>query len=126
MTEPKEIIQCKCTTFRRTVELHIWSDAEYYTSIGLDTIAEITEWANWCVWFIEEHNCNLIWLADYDLDVLAHELVHTAENMCNQCWVELWWEPMAFIVQELLVKIISKSKWKFKLNKRTALFFNEE
>lgn len=123
MLEPKEIIRCKCLTFRRTLQVFIWWDSEYYSNIWLEDMIEYVEWSAWCAFLSVSDNCNIIWLPDYNLDDLVHELVHTAEHMCEQCGMRVWWEPMAYIVQELLIKILSESKWKFKVNKNNIKFF---
>lgn len=118
MKEPIETIDVCVATFRRTLSLFIWWDREYYEWIWLWDLVETMEWAEWCYCYVPENNCNVIWLNNYDLVVLVHELIHCWEQMCKQCWVPTEWEPIAYIIEELLTKILTETKWKFKFNKK--------
>ena len=107
-------------TFRRTLELRVWWGKEECEKVGMDY--DLT-W--WFYFFDDENNCNVIWLRDYDLSVLVHELVHCVEWICEQCWLEMKWEPIAYIYQELFCRIWSECWSKFKLDEDTKRFFKQ-
>ena len=76
-------------------------------------------------YFDEENNCSLIWLRDYNLNTLIHELIHCVENMCEQVGLEMKWEPIAYMYEELFTQIWNKCWKKFKLDKDTADFYKK-
>ena len=107
-------------TFRRTLELRIWWGKEDCEKVWMDY--NLT-W--WFYYFDEENNCNIIWLRDYNLNTLIHELIHCLENMCEQVWLEMKWEPIAYIYEELFTQIWNKCWNKFKLDKDTSDFYKD-
>ena len=108
----------KVWTFRRTLELRIWWGKEECEKVWMDY--NLT-WGFY--YFDEENNCNIIWLRDYNLNTLVHELIHCVENMCEQVGIEMKWEPIAFIYEELFTKIMIQCKNKFKLDEDTEWFY---
>lgn len=117
------IYYIKVQTFRRTLELRIWGDKEYfdkeYSELWFDY-----DLTSWFYYFDPENNCNIIWMRDYDLCTLAHELVHCVENMCDQCWLEPKWEPIAYMYEELFGKIYNKIWKKLKIDNVTKKYLN--
>lgn len=105
-------------TFRRTLELRIWWGKEECEKVWMDY--NLT-WGFY--YFDEENNSNIIWMRDYDVAVLVHELVHCVEGMCEQCWLEMKWEPIAYIYQELFCRIWVECWDKLKLDEDTEWFF---
>ena len=107
-----DIYYIKVWTFRRTLELRVW-----------EKVSNITSWE--CR-FDEENNCNVIWLRDYNLNTLIHELVHCVELMSKQVWIDVEWEPIAYIYEELFTKIMIQCWKKFKLDKDTKNFYRKQ
>lgn len=105
-------------TFRRTLELRIWWGKEECEKVWMDYNLI---WGFY--YFDEENNCNIIWMRDYDLTVLVHELIHCVEGICEQCWLEMKWEPIAYIYQELFCRIWIECWDKFKIDEDTEWFF---
>ena len=116
----QQIYYIKVWTFRRTLELRIGGTKEEFDEQETWFDYNLT-W--WMYWFDDEHNCNIIWLRDYNLNTLVHELIHCVENMCEQVGLEMKWEPPAFIYEELFTKIMIQCKNKFKLDEDTEWFF---
>ncbi len=116
----QEIYYIKVWTFRRTLELRIGGTKEEFDEQETWFDYNLT-W--WMYWFDEENNCNIIWLGDYNLNTLVHELVHCVEQMCKQVWIPMEWEPPAFIYEELFTKIMIQCKNKFKRDEDTEWFF---
>ena len=116
----QEIYYIKVWTFRRTLELRIWWGKEECEKVWMDY--NLT-WGFY--YFDEENNCNLIWLRDYNLNTLIHELIHCVENMCEQVGLEMKWEPIAYMYEELFTQIWNKCWKKFKLDKDTADFYKK-
>ena len=113
----------KVWTFRRLLNLWIWwtkeeFDKEIWEKYGFnyDTLA-------WVTIYDEENNRNIIWLRWYYLNTLVHELVHCTQFMCEQCVMQMEWEPPAFIYEELFCKIWLKIGNKFKIDKDTKSFY---
>jgi len=122
-----DIYYIKVPTFRRTLELIIWWDEELYREVFKGSPYEDDyNLTSWFYYFDEDNNCNIIWLKEYDLSTLAHELVHCVEWMAHQVWLEMTGEPIAFIYEELITKIWYLCWSKFKLNKITEKYFFEE
>lgn len=117
----QKIYHFKSGTFRRTLELRIWGTKEEFDKQETWFDYNLT-WGMY--WFDSEANCNVIWLRDYNLNTLVHELVHCVEWMCEQVWLDVWWEPMAFMYEELFTKIMMKCGSKFKLDEDTKWFFS--
>lgn len=107
-------------TFRRTLELRIWWGKEDCEKVWMDY--NLT-WGFY--YFDDDYNCNIIRLRDYNLSVLVHELMHCVEWICNQCWLEMKWEVIAYIYQELFCKIWGKCWDKFKIDEDTEWFFKQ-
>ena len=116
-----ETYYIKVWTFRRTLELRIGWTKEEFDSWDTWFDYNLT-W--WMYWFDSEHNCNIIWLRDYNLSTLVHELIHCLENMCEQVGIGMKWEPPAFIYQELFTKIMMECWKKFKIDEDTKQFFS--
>lgn len=110
--EKSEIYYIKVWTFRRTLELRVGWTKEEFDSWKTWFDYNLT---TWMYWFDEENNCNIIWLKDYSLSTLVHELVHCVEWITDQVWLEMKWEPIAFIFEELFTKIMIECIDKFKL-----------
>ena len=122
-----EIYHIKVSTFRRTLELRIGWDEEWYREVFKDTPYENDyDLTSWFYCFDEEHSCNIIWLKEYDLCTLVHELVHCIEWMAHQVWLEMEWEPIAFIYEELFSKIWHRLWDKFKLDKKAEKYFYDD
>jgi hypothetical protein len=115
----QKIYYIKSSTFRRTLELRVWWWEKECEEFGFDY--RLT-WGFY--WFDEEHNCNLIWLRDYNLNTLVHELVHCVEWMCEQVGLEFRWEPAAFMYEELFTKIMIQCGNKFNVDADTKHFFS--
>lgn len=111
----------KVNTFRRTLELRVWWDKDYfdkeYSELGFDY-----DLTSWFYYFDAENNCNIIWMRKYDLSTLVHELVHCVEWMADQVWLEMKWEPIAFIYEEMFWRIWKKCWNKFRIDKDTEKF----
>lgn len=110
-------------TFRRLLNLWIWwtkeeFDKEIWEKYGLNYDA-----VSWVTIYDEENNKNIIWLRWYYLNTLVHELVHCTQFMCEQCLMQMKWEPPAFIYEELFCKIWWKIGNKFKIDKDTKSFY---
>ena len=117
----EEIYKIKCSTFRRTLELHVgWDPEELFWNV----------WFDWNLtagfyWFDPENNCNIIWMRDYNLSTLVHELVHCVEWITEQVWLDMKWEPIAFIYEELFTNIWIQCWKKFKLDEKTKNYFTK-
>ena len=116
----QQIYYIKVWTFRRTLELRIWWGKEDCEEVWMDY--NLT-W--WFCWFDEENNCNIIWLRDYNLNTLIHELIHCLEQMCDQVGIKMEWEPVAYIYEELFTKIMMQCRKKFKIDKDTMYFYED-
>lgn len=116
----QKVYHFRVWTFRRTLELRIWWSKEEFDEQETWFDYNLT---SWMYWFDDEHNCNIIWLRDYNLNTLVHELIHCVEWMANQVWLEMKWEPPAFMYEELFTKIMIQFGDKFKLNEDTEWFF---
>lgn len=120
----QKVYHFRVWTFRRTLELRVWKDEKSYKEVWEWTPYEdYYNYTSWCYFFDEEHNCNIIWLKEYNLNTLVHELIHCVEQMCKQVWIPMEWEPPAFIYEELFTKIMMQCKNKFKLDEDTEWFF---
>ena len=117
-----ETYYIKVWTFRRTLELRIGWTKEEFDSWDTWFDYNLT-W--WMYWFDDEHNCNIIWLRDYNLNTLVHELIHCLENIADQVWLEMKGEPIAFIYEELFTKIMLQCGDKFKIDEDTKRFFKD-
>ena len=115
-----KIYYITATTFRRTLELRIWGTKEEFDKEETWFDYNLT-W--WFYYFDDENNCNIIWLRDYNLNTLVHELIHCLENIADQVWLEMKGEPIAFIYEELFTKIMIQCGDKFKLDEDTEWFF---
>lgn len=122
MIEP-DILYIKSYTFRRHLQVFIGWDKEYYDKEWLGIISECIGVLWWCAYHSDEHDCNVIWLRDYEIETLCHELVHICQFIAKQCMLEYDWEPMAYLYEELLTNILLQSKKKFKLAKRNKDFY---
>lgn len=123
MEKKKEKSECyyvKIPTFRRTVEVRIGWSREEFDSMNTWFDYNLT-W--WFYYFDDENNCNIIWLRDYNLNTLVHELVHCVEWIADQVWLEMKWEPIAYIYEELFTKIWNKYGKRFEIDKLTKKYF---
>ena len=119
-----EIYHFKVYTFRRTLELRIWWDEEWYKEVFKDTPYEDDyNLTSWFYTFNEEYNCNIIRLKELNIYTLVHELIHCVISMCEQCWLPVEWEPPAFIYEELFSQIWYKLGDRFKWDKKTEKYF---
>jgi len=116
----QEIYYIKVWTFRRTLELRIGGTKEEFDEQETWFDYNLT-W--WMYWFDDEHNCNIIWLRDYNLNTLIHELIHCLEQMCEQVGLEMKWEPIAYMYEEMFTRIMNECWDKFKLDKDTKEYF---
>lgn len=114
----QQIYYIKVWTFRRTLELRIWWGREDCDEVWMDY--NLT-W--WFYYFDEENNCNVIWLRDYNLNTLIHELIHCLEQMCEQVGLEMKWEPIAYMYEEMFTRIMNECWDKFKIDNSTKEFF---
>jgi len=119
-----EIYHFKVYTFRRTLELRIWWDEEWYKEVFKDSPYEDDyNLTSWFYTFNEEYNCNIIRLKELNIYTLVHELMHCVIWMCEQCWLPVEWEPPAFIYEELFSQIWYKLGDRFKWDKKTEKYF---
>lgn len=119
-----EIYHFKVYTFRRTLELRIWWDEEWYKEVFKDSPYEDDyNLTSWFYTFNEEYNCNIIRLKELNIYTLVHELIHCVIWMCEQCWLPVEWEPPAFIYEELFAQIWYKLGDRFKWDKKTEKYF---
>ena len=115
--KPK-IYNFKVSTYRRVLQLIVWWWKEYFDKeFGNDWLDYRLN--NWLYKFDKTNNRNIIWLRDYDLSVLVHELIHCTLWMLDQVWEYAEWETPAYVYEELFTKIWIKCWKKFKLNKDT-------
>ena len=121
-----DIYHIKVPTFRRTVELRIWGDKETYMRAFKGTNYEDRyDLTAWIYYLDEEYNCNIIWLRDYNLETLVHELFHCTISILDQVWIDVAnWEPPAYIYEEMFTKIWKKCWEKFKLSKDVEKYFD--
>jgi hypothetical protein len=110
-------------TFRRTLELRIGGDKKYfnkeYSELGFDY-----DLTGGFYYFDPNNNCNVIWLRDYNLNTLVHELIHCVIEMLDQVGVDPKGEPIAYMYEEMFTKIMSKCGKYFKLDADTKAFYN--
>ena len=118
-----KVYRYKVYTFRRTLEFRIGWDKEYFDREYSDLWFDYNL-TSWFYYFNEENNCNIIWMRDYNLNTLVHELVHCIENMADQVWLEMSGEPIAYMYEELFTKIWNDLGTKFKLDRDTKKYFN--
>ena len=98
-----EIYYLKVPTFRRAVELHIGWD------------------------FDDKNNCNIMWLKDYSISTLVHELFHCVISILDQIWEDRAnWEAPAYIYEELFTKIWIKCWNKFKMDKDVIKYIEQK
>ena len=122
MIEP-DILYIKCGTFRRHIQVFIGWDKEYYDKKKLNAISEyVDEWW-WLAYHDWENNCYVIWIGWYELDTLCHEITHVCQMIIKYIWLEYEWEPMAYMFEEILTRILLQSKKKFKLSKRNKDYY---
>ena len=122
-----DIYYVKVPTFRRTLELRIgWDEEDYNKLFSWTQFENLYETTTWIYVLFEDYNCNIIWLKKYDLSALVHELVHCVEWMADQVWLEMKWEPIAYIYEELFTKIWHQCWDRFRLDKAVEKFFFED
>ena len=78
----QQIYYIKVWTFRRTLELRIGGGKEDCEKVWMDY--NLT-W--WFYYFDDENNCNIIWLRDYNLNTLIHELIHCVFQIWHICFI---------------------------------------
>lgn len=64
---------------------------------------------------------NIIRLRKHDLNTLVHKLTHFIGNMCSVIWCGIQEEIPAYIMEEVLCKLMILSKGKFKVDKKFYL-----
>ncbi len=112
-------------TFRRTVTLFIWGTEKDFNKLFEWTWFDYNFTA-WMYYFDKKHNCNIIWLKEFDLNTLVHELVHCTIEILDQVWIEdANWEPAAFIYEELFTKIWIELWDSFELEEDTKDFYSK-
>jgi hypothetical protein len=121
-----EVYYLKVPTFRRTVELHIGWDKEYFDKMF---------WEYWYDYnlttgffcFDDKNNCNIMWLKDYSISTLVHELFHCVIGILDQIWEDRAnWEAPAYIYEELFTKIWIKCWNKFKMDKDVIKYIEQK
>ena len=117
-----KVYKYQVCTFRRTLELHIGWDKQYFEQLFKWTKMTY-ENNSWVMMYMPKYNCNLIRLRDYNLPTLVHELVHACCEMCDQCWLDYNSEPMAYIYEELFTKIWCEIWSKFTVDEVTKKYF---
>lgn len=120
----QDIYNIKVCTFRRTLQLIVWWWKEYFDENFWDTWLKYEE-NNWLYKLDSNNNCNIIWLAKYDLSVLVHELMHCVLWMLEQVWEYAEWETPAYMYEELFTKIWIQCWDKFKIDKYTKEYFSK-
>ena len=116
-------LNVKCNTFRRTLQVIVGWGKQYFDKAFWEFWYDY-ELTTGFYFFDKENNCNIIWLADFDICTLVHELEHCVLSMCEQCWIEIEWEAPAYMYEELFAQIWMK-RWKyFKLSKDVKKYFN--
>ena len=113
----------KVWTFRRRLNLWIWWTKEEFNKKIWEKYGHDYDLTSWVTIYDGEYNDNIIWLKEYSLNTLTHELVHTVQFMCEQCWIHMEWEPPAFIYEELFCKIWLKLGDRFKIEDGTESFY---
>lgn len=121
-----DVYYIKVPTFRRTVELHIGWDKEYFDKnfwwYGYDY--DLTT-GFFC--FDDKNNCNIMWLSTYSISTLVHELFHCVISILDQIWEDRAnWEAPAYIYEELFTKIWFKCWDKFKLDKDVIKYVEQK
>lgn len=115
----------KVWTFRRLLNLWVWWTKEEFDKKLWKRFKYDYDTTSWLTIYDGKYNDNIIWLKEYNINTLVHELVHCTQFMCEQCWIPMEWEPPAFIFEELFCKIIIKLGNKFELEKGTATFYED-
>lgn len=104
-------------TFRVPVFIYVWDLGEEKTREFFDE-----EWKKY--WFKKwefEYNCagktlseswfgHLIWLKNYNITTLVHELLHVVQNRIRYCGIEMDDELQAYFLQWLMEQIITMDK----------------
>lgn len=111
-------------TFRQFLQVFVWTLKEeehikFFSELWIENPEYHLGWfyTNQVEW------TNIIRLRKHSLNTLAHELTHFIGNICNVIWCDIQEEIPAYIMEEILSKLMILSNGKFKVEKR---YFLEE
>jgi hypothetical protein len=109
-------------TFRMCVQLFIGNPTDkVFNSFWRKYWIDYLDWRNKNKWFyIKETKSNIIWIKDYHLCTLVHELTHLIDKETEDRWLET--EARAYIIESLLAQAQYLSENKFKIEKWFDLF----
>ena len=105
-------------TFRQCLQVfvgNIWKEKHIKFLKNL-WIAEPEYYLNWFYTY-EISNTNVIRLRSYNLSTLIHELVHFVAHQCEIIGCDFTEEIPAYIMEEIITKLMIISKGKFKVEK---------
>ena len=98
-------------TFRSSVSIYVWDIWEEWTLKFFKD--ELPQWAsdvfdynsNWNHLYNKNY-WSIIWLRQYDISVLVHELIHAKQKMFDDRWIDDY-ETEAYYVEMLLASVLS-------------------
>lgn len=114
----------KVSTYRRTLVLIVWGWKKYFNEEFWDLWYEY-DLTTGFYYFDKKANCNVIWMYDYDISTLVHELMHCTLEMLDQVWEKAEGEPPAYIYEELFTNIWMQCWDKFKLAEDVKKFYTK-
>lgn len=111
----------KSDIFRVPVYLYVWDIWEEktieYMNKELESMWVPKEKFDYNVWghSISRIHWHIVWLAEYDLWILMHEMIHVSQLRLRFCWVDDD-ETQAYFAQQLVEDFLEQDKQKrFKL-----------
>lgn len=111
----------KSDIFRIPVYLYVWDIWEEktieYMNKELESIWVPKDKFEYNVWWhsISRIHWHIVWLAEYDLWILMHEMIHVSQLRLRFCWVDDD-ETQAYFAQQLVEDFLEQDKQKrFKL-----------
>lgn len=124
MKHPNGMVEyrLRTETFRQYLQVFVGLTKEeehkvFFEELGL---TEVMYNVNW-FYTNQLKETNIIRLRKHDLNTLVHELTHFIGNMCSVIGCEMQEEIPAYIMEEVLCKLMILSNGKFKVDKRFYL-----